>query len=276
MTTFRKSVPRPTGVGAGAPNPKKGEVNVIYADDVLAFPGRDANGVKMVGNIVLKNGAKVYKLYATPTSQKANHTIEGDEDAEQFKLTFEGTHPGDSIDINEWVQNALGQGFIIIYGTSCGSNSNKVLGTPCNPMKLKGEFGDDKDGVKHTLKFEQYQGSGQIAGFYYGTLSFDTNFQVAAVTAITASAANGNVYQLPATASAAVIAFAGMTLTHGQIITLIGGGGAGASTLSAGTSGPVSVMLGGGQDWIALQNAVLNLQVFVGASTTTLIEVSRS
>lgn len=276
MTTFRKSVPKPAVVGAGAPNPKKGEVSVIYADDILSFPGRDANGVKMVGNIVLKPGAKVHKLYATPTSQKASHTIEGDEDAEQFKLKFEGTHPGDSLEVNEWVQNALGQGFIIIYGTSCGSETRKCLGTPCNPMKLKGEFMDDKDGVKHALNFEQYQGDRLLAGYYEGSLNFAENFQVALVTAIAANAANGFAYQLPSTEAEAVIAFADMELTHGQVLSLIGGGGAAPSVLSAGVSGPVTVVLSEGQDWTALKDAVINLQVFEAGAVTYLMEVSRS
>jgi hypothetical protein len=275
MTTFRKSVPKPSLVGAGAPNPKKGDVTLIYTDDILLFPERDANGVKMVGNIVLKPGAKMYKLYQTPTSQKASHTIEGDEDAEQFKQKFEGTHPGDELEVNEFVQNALGVGFIIIYGKSCGSNSNKVLGTPCNPMKLKGEFSDDKDGVKHTFTFEQYQGGRQIAGFYSGAINFGTNFMIADPEAAVINETNGNIYQVPATTEATAIAIATMTLAHGQIISLIGSGGSVPATLASGASTAVTIMLRDGPTWTALENAVINLQVFDAGATTYLVEVSR-
>lgn len=273
---FRKSVPKPTNVGAGAPNPKKGDVTIVFADDILSYPERDANGVKMLGNIVLKAGAKMHKLYETPTSQKASHTIEGDEDAEQFKLKFEGMHPGDSLEINEFVQNVLGQGLIIIYGTSCGSNSKKVLGTPCNPMKLKGEFTDDKDGVKHTLNFEQYQGDSNLAGFYTGTLSFAEPFAVALATAIALTPENGGIYQLPATAAEADATITSLTLSHGQVVSLVGSGGAGPVVLESGASTAANVLLKDGTTWIALKDAVINLQVFLAGGTKYLIEVSRN
>lgn len=275
MTNFRKSVPKPTVVGAGAPNPKKGLVSVIFASDVLSFPGRDANGVKMVGNIILKPGTKVHTLYETPTSQKASHSIEGDEDAEQFKSKFEGTHPGDSIEINEFVQNALGEGIIVLYGTACGIGPKKVLGDPCNPLKLKGEFTDDKDGVKHTLNFEQLQGDSKIPGFYYGTLSYDGNFTVADAAAMIINPVNGNVYQLPATPVEVKVGIATMTLPHGEVVSFIGSGGAGPTVLEGGALTGVTVLLKNDTDWIALKDAVINLQVMDAGTIIYLIEVSR-
>jgi len=275
MTTFRKGVPKPTLVGAGAPNPKKGAVNIIYADDVDYFPPRDENGILMVGNIVLKANAKVYTVYHTPTTQKGSHTTEGDEDAEQIKQKFEGSVPGDELEVNEFEQNALGQGFIILYGTSCGSNSNKCLGTPCNPMKLKGEFTDDKDGVKRMFTFEQLQGGRQLAGIYTGSLSFASNFNVPLVTTVVVSPDNGNVYQLPSTAVEASVTFTGMTQTHGQIISLVGGGGVGPSVLHPSAAAPATVLLANGADWVALAGAIINLRVFIAGGTKYLIEISR-
>ena len=276
MNNFRKSVPKPTIVGAGAPNPKKGLVNVIYADDVLYFPPRDENGVRMVGSIVLKANAKVYTVYHTPTTQKGSHTTEGDEDAEQIKQKFEGSVPGDELAVNEFEQNALGQGFIILYGTSCGSSSNKCLGTPCNPLKLKGEFTDDKDGVKRMFTFEQLQGGRQVAGFYEGQLNFEANYNAGSLADLGLTPEYGNVYQLPATAVSDTIDITSMTLEHGQVISLIGGGGAQVSVLEAGELATVTVLLVNNSTWVALTGAIINLKVFTAGGITYLIEVSRS
>lgn len=276
MTYLRKSVPRADGVSPGSANPKSPDVTLVYTDDILSFPERDPDGlVRLIGNIVLKPGAKMIKLYETPTSQKASHTIEGEEDMEGFQKKFEGSHPGDGLAINEFVQNTIGRGVIIIYGLSCGSNAKKVLGTPCNPMKLKGEFSDSKDGVKHTLNFEQYQSDGYVAGFYEGTLQFGSNFNVAVVTQIDLTPDNGQVYQLPATAVLANIDIDTVTLDHGKIVTLIGGGGAGASELTSGAKTGATVILKDDTDWVALAGAVINFKVVSAGATKYLVEESR-
>ena len=64
MTNFRKSVARPAP-GAGAPKGKNANATVVYVDDILTFPQPDANGVLLVGNIVLKDGAKMERIYLT-------------------------------------------------------------------------------------------------------------------------------------------------------------------------------------------------------------------
>lgn len=196
MTTFRKSVPAPTQVGAGAPTPKKGLVTIMHSADVLTFPVRDANGVVMLGNIVLKAGAKMLQLYLTSSTQKGSHEIEGDEDQEGFVKKFEGQHPGDSLEVNEFVQNSLGEGYIVIYGIGCGNSQGKVLGDPCNPMKLKGSYTDDKDGRKHILMFEQTYKDRYLAGFYNGEITLASNY-VSVTSGLALLAANGVVQQLP-------------------------------------------------------------------------------
>jgi len=274
MTVIRKSVPRPTGVGVGTPSPK-GEVTVIFAADVLTFPSRDANGVKMLGNVVLLTGAQMYKIYASPKSQKASFETNGDEDNEGFVVKFEGSHPGDSLDYNEFVQNTLGQGVILIYGKGCGDNQGKVLGSPCNPMKLKASFIDDKDNKKHTLAFEQSYQDRYVPGFYDGVVSYAANY-VSVDTSLDMLKTNGFVYQLPALAITAVITATSIDLNHGDVVSLIGGGGVAPATLASAVAGVVTVILANGTTWTGLTDAVINLQVFKAGATTYLIEQSRS
>ena len=275
MTNFRKSVPAPTIVGAGAPTPKNGLVTIMYSDDVLTFPLRDTNGVVMLGNIVLKANAKMYQLYLTPSTQKGSHEIEGDEDMEGFIKKFEGQHPGDSLEVNEFVQNGLGEGFIVLYGVGCGDSQGKVLGDPCNPMKLKGSYTDDKDGRKHILQFEQTYKDRYLAGFYDGEITLASNYEAATVD-LDVIIANGVVYQLPALAVTDAITAASIDFEHNTIVSLIGGGGTAPATLDSGIQGVVTVILANDTTWTALEDAVINLLVFKAGATTYLIEQSRS
>ena len=275
MSVYRKSVPKPAKAGAGAPSPKNGKITVIYADDILSFPERDAGGVKLVGNIVLKAGAIMHSLYMTPTSQKLNDEISGDEDMEAFTKKAEGIHPGKEIDIREFRANALGVGFVVIFGAGCGSNSGDVVGDPCNPVKLKGSYSSDNEGVKNTMLFEAVLPSSEPIGLYEGEITVASNF-VAADTALALTIANGPVQQLPSLATTAAITAASIDLAHGTMVSLIGGGGADPATLTSGTQGSVDVILKDGTVWTALQDAIINLKVIDGGATMYLVEQSRA
>lgn len=274
MTGFRKSVPKPTTVGAGAPTAKKAEVTVIYASDILSFPERDQNGVRLIGNIVLKPDAKMHTVYASPTSQKATFEIEGDEDQEGIKKVFEGMYPGDEIEAAEFVQNGLGEGFVIIYGAGCGKNKGKVLGSPCNTMRLRGGFEDSKDGTKYNLKFEQLIRDKYVPGVYQGTYQFAEN-HVSADASLDLTKANGSVYQLPSLEATASITASSIDLDHDAIVSLIGGGGSDPATLSSGVQGDVTVLLKDDTQWLGLKDSIINLAVFKAGATTYLREVSR-
>ncbi len=274
MTYLRKSVPKPQA-GSGAPTLKNGLLTVVYADDVLSEPTRDGNGVKMLGNLVMKSGAKMYQLYATPSTQKMNITIEGDEDLEGFINKIEAIHPGTRLEISEFVQNSIGEGFMIISGGGCGNISNRIFGSVCNPMKFVGEMADDNDGAKTNLVFEQKVRDGKIPGFYYGELTFAENATAPDET-LDLLKATGAVYQLPSTATTAAITVDSIDLDAGTIVSLIGGGGDDPLTLSTGVTGQVTTLLKDGTQWVALEKAVINLEVFSDGTTTYLKEVSRA
>ena len=275
MTTFRRSVPRPAA-GSGAPKGKNANVSLIHVDDILGFPGTDMNGVKLVGNIVLKDGATVVRVYMTDVNQKASHAYEGDPDAGGYKKKFEATHPGDELEINEFIQNNNEEAFIIVYDTECGSNLKKVIGLPCNPVYLKGEFLDDNAGVKHTLMFEQRRHDRHVAKFYEGELSFAAN-NVSPDTSLVLATASGFVYQLPEVDTADTdVTITSSNIEHKKVVSFIGGGGAEPATLAGGVSGPVTVLLDNGTEWVALKDAVIHFEVYDAGSVVYLKELSRS
>lgn len=275
MSNFRKSVPAPTIVGAGAPTPKKGLVNVIYIDDILTYPFRDSGNVRMLGNLILKAAAVVHTLYLTPSSQKASFEIEGDEDNEGFMKKFEAQHPGNSIEYNEFLQNGLGKGFVVVYGAGCGDSQGYIYGSPCNPMKIKGSFEDSKDGTKHIVIFEQSQKDRYVPGFYDGELGYASNYEAPAA-AVDFLIANGPIIQLPSLDVTAAITAASIDQAHDTIISLIGGGGADPATLSSGAQGEVTVILKDDTTWVALENATISLKTYKAGAVTYLIEVSRA
>ena len=274
MTYIRKNVVKPLGKSPGAAAPKEPNVTIVAVDDILTWPLRDDKGVNMLGSFVMKDNAKMISVYMTPSKIKATFESDGDEDSVSIMQKFEAESPGNELELSEFVQNWIGVNSIIIYG-SCVDSYRKVMGTKCAPMQLKPSLQDDNDARKHMLVFEQFAKSGFVPGHYTGTLSFAAPFAVASVGAVTVNDANGRTYQLPATAVTAPIVFAAIALNHGDEISLIGGGGAGAATLVTGVADK-SALLINGTTWTALDGAVINLKVFRNGAITLLQEVSRA
>ena len=210
----------------------------------------------------------------TPSKSKASYEPQGEEDAESYKHKFEGEHPGNELEIAEFVQNWTGVPAIVIYG-SCVDSYRKVIGTKCAPVRLKATLQDDNDARKNMLVFEQYANTGYVPGHYTGDVVFAEPFEVASVAGFAVSPANGNQYRFPVDDSGTPVAMSSMTLTDGTNITFIGRGGSDPSTLSGGTNGGVTVLLRDGAQWVALENAVIHFKVYDAGATTYLIEQSR-
>lgn len=282
MNNFRKSVPKPAP-GAGTPKGKNANVTVIHKDDITFFPPTDENGVLLVGNIALRSGAKMHRVYMTDDNQKITHEYEGDADMGGYKKKFEATHPGDEIEINEYIQNNNEEPFILIYDLDCNTKKRKVVGLPCNPMYLKGTFEDSKDGVKHTLMFEQRRHDRHVSKFYEGELSFAENNLIADAAFVNLNSASF-INQLPAVNTADTsVGIVGLSADNNKVFTLIGGGGTNPATLVAedlgviaGEGWNVTVLLNNGTEWVALKDAVINLRVYDAGAKVYLQEISRS
>lgn len=267
------NVAKPAGKSAGSAAPKEPNVHIIAVKDIQTWPQRDDKGVLVSGNIILKPGAKAISVYMTSSKTKAPYESDGDEDAISVKHKFEGEHPGNELEINEFIQNWLGEPCVVIHG-SCQDTFRKIAGTKCAPMQLKPSSQDDNDGRKHMLVFEQFAKTGSLPAHYTGAIPVLDPFTVVSATDLALSPANGYVYQLPGLAVTASIAIATSTLAHGDVVTLIGGGGADPATLASGVTDK-SALLVSGSTWTALAGAIINLKVFKSGAITLFEEQSR-
>jgi hypothetical protein len=162
----------------------------------------------------------------------------------------------------------------VIHG-SCSDAYRKIAGTKCAPLTLKPSGQDDNDGRKHMLMFEQFAKTGSLPAHYTGVIPTGDPFAVVSTIAVALSPANGYVYQLPSLAVTASIAVATTTLAHGDIVTLIGGGGVAPATLATGVADKSAVLVSG-STWTGLAGATINLKVFIAGGVTLFIEQSRT
>lgn len=269
---IKQSVKKPSAPSPGASAPKDPNLTIVDVEDILQWPVRDGKGVKMQGNYVLAGGASMIQLYTTPSKTKPTWESEGDEDAISIKQKIEVEHPGDELEINEFIQNWMGKNVIVIYG-SCIDPYRRVLGSRCAPLQLKPSSQDDNDGRKKMITFEQFAATNQVPGFYEGSLSFEEPKATGASVAVTEA---GN-YKVASSDTTTAIEIASVTAEHGSTIALIGSGGTEPSVLSpTANTDPIQVLLKNGANWTALTDAVINLEVFKAGATTYLIEVSRA
>ncbi|MBX9886676.1 MAG: hypothetical protein K2Y30_01925 [Flavobacteriaceae bacterium] len=259
--------------GSGAAAPKDPNVIIIATKDIVSWPSRDPKKVKMLGNFTFTANPKIAIVYMTASKTKAPYESEGEEDSQTIKQSFEGEHPGDKLEINEFVAEWLNEPCIIIHG-SCQDDFRKVVGTKCAPIRLKPSGQNDNDARKHMMKFEQYAKSEWLPGHFTGAVPTSDPFVVSLATAVTVNEANGNLYQLPELAVTAAINFAAIDLNHGSIVTLIGGGGAQPATLTSGVTDKKAILIAA-TTWVGLKGAVIHLEVFRNGGLTFLIEKSR-
>lgn len=264
---------KPTGISPGSASPKS-ETIIVDVEDIQVFPPSDENGVKLVGQFVLKTGASMIKMYGTKSKTDAPYESDGDEDSISINQKFMLQHPGNNLEVKEFVQNWLGRNVIVLH-KSCADGFYEVMGTPCAPLQVKPAKVDNNDGRYHTLNFESFAKTSLVPKHYEGAAVFAEPFAVADVTAVAATPANGQHYRLASLDVTAAIGFDAPTLPHGTLITLIGDGGAAPATLSNGIAGDATVALVSGTQWVALRDAVINLEVFNDGTTYFLIEKSR-
>jgi hypothetical protein len=272
MTWIPQNVVK-SGPGAGAAAANKPNVTLGRFEDVLVWPARDSKGVRTVGNIVMKSGAKMFTVYCTPSKQVKSYTTEGDEDMETIKQKFEGSTPGDVLELSEFIQNNIGVDYFIL-ANNCIDGYKRLYGTPCSPMKLKAEQTDDSSGRMIKMTFEQSVGSKYVPGFYDGTESFGAPYETDLTIDVTP--ANGLMYKLPADAAGGTIALASATQPAGTLFTIIGGGGADPSTLANGATTAGTVMLADGTTWTALEDATITFEIFDDGTDTFFIDRARS
>ena len=153
---------KPAAAGAGAPKFNNDKlVWLIPADEFVenGFPATDDKGVRLLGNFILNPGAFAIPMYATASSKDYSAEAQGEDDAENFKLSFKANHPGDEIEATEFAVNYLGQGFVVVFDKCKANGTRKVLGSDCHPLKLKPGFKGNKDKTGFEFSAQTHTGA---------------------------------------------------------------------------------------------------------------------
>ncbi|MFD2962783.1 MULTISPECIES: hypothetical protein [Olivibacter] len=158
------------GVNPGTARPKNPNLIILFANDIETIPERDANGVLISGDIVLKAGAQAVELYLTPSTISRAPTTEGDPDESGYIDAVSGSHPGNELEYDELEQQLMGEDLILITRECGDAKGTRLHGTKCNPMKLQVEGQDNNEAVKSMLTFTQVQRSRFKAAHYRGAI----------------------------------------------------------------------------------------------------------
>lgn len=162
---------------AGRPVSFKNRVVLIDVDedlDVALFPARDAGGVKIVGDVVLKAGKKAIEMYVTPKTLKAYNTGEGDPDKKGYIQNLEFEHPGDELEYNEFAENCINKNFIAIVMRWDGT-AKRLVGTPGCPLQFSDEGKNDSEAITNTVKFSSLIRGPRIAHYEGAIPALDTD-----------------------------------------------------------------------------------------------------
>lgn len=169
MTYVNASVPKKSNA-PGAPKPKNPTVLLVNVKHVTEDPERDAKGVLVTEDLALTGGANAIGIYATPSTISRAKTIEGDPDQEGIIDTITFVHPGNALELDEFIQNNLGEAFLIITRECGDSLGTRLHGSICNPLRFTLEGQDNNEGVINTFTFTQEQRSRFVAAHYRGAI----------------------------------------------------------------------------------------------------------
>ena len=153
MPYIKKSIGRVTG-GAGNPSPKHPMILIFEFEDVEQFPTREVGVTVYSEGFALKKGAKLQPVYATPSSIEVLQEAEGDTDARGYKKGVKFDHPGNSSEIEDFIEYNSNRNLGAIV-RSCNGKQVRIFGDPCNPLSLKAETSDTKDATKTTITLQQ-------------------------------------------------------------------------------------------------------------------------
>ena len=274
---------KPATAGAGAPKFNNDKlVWLIPAALVDVFPDTDDKGVRLQGNIVLQNNAFAIPMYATGSTKDYAADVQGEEDAENFKLTFKANHPGDEVQATEFAVNYLGEGFIIVFDKCKSNGTRKLLGSDCHPLKLKPGFKGNKDKTGFEFSFEQSTGSRSMHFEYAGSVITEESLAPSqASTALEFLEENVNLVKINVGTASSVAAITTVEKNTGDIVTLLGqdSDATKSATLSSSdiaTATGVVVLLKDGVAWKSLADSTISFMVFKTNTHTFLQETYRT
>lgn len=165
------SIPK-NGDGAGCPTPRKSRIILVDVDDVASEPTREVGNVVVQGNLTLNTGAKAVSIYGTSSTIELTEEFGGDPDAEGIRngLIFE--HPGNSVEIKNFLEVWKNKGVIAIVTECDGTESGRpqIIGRVCNPLRLSVETTNNNEATKRRFTWSQQINDKFLAGEYAGRL----------------------------------------------------------------------------------------------------------
>lgn len=189
------SIPK-NGDGAGCPTPRKSKIILVDVEDVASEPTREVGDVTVQGNLTLNENATAVGIYATASTVDITEEFGGDPDAEGVKNGLAFEHPGNSVDIKNFLEVYKNKGVIALVtecdGTSAGRT--QIIGRVCNPLRLTVETTMNNEATKRKLTWTQAQNDKFLAGEYSGDLP--------TLAAEPSAAASTSASQTPATGGA--------------------------------------------------------------------------
>ncbi len=171
MAYKKVSIPK-NNDGAGTPVIKDPTIYIVDVADIDAEPTRELGNTVTTGDLTLKAEAKAIAIYATPSTIEYTEEPAGEVDGKGIMqgVTFE--HPGDSVEIKNFLEAFMNRGVVIIQkecdGT--GKGRQRLFGSKCNPLYMTIETMQNKDGHKRKFIWKQIQVSKFVAGEYGGAL----------------------------------------------------------------------------------------------------------
>lgn len=153
--------------GSGGPAIKSRYAFLIYLDDIAYLPPTNDKGVRMEGDILLKENCTMMPLYLTSSSQEFSYDTLGDDDEKSYKVKFSGNHPGTELEALEFAKNMIEQPFLVLIPACIPADPWKLLGEITNPLIFTSSHKATKDSSRFTFNFEQRIGSEYIY-FSYG------------------------------------------------------------------------------------------------------------
>lgn len=162
------------GSNPGRPTGKNYNLIIFRWDDVITLPERDAGGIKIAGDLVLKAGAYAIQIYVTPSSIKISQTNEGDPDAKGYIQSLECAHPGDNQTLEEFLENNVNENLGAIVREKSSVLFCKLLGTDVEPLQFNVESMDDNENKKSTITLKSILRGPRIAHYYGAIPTLDT------------------------------------------------------------------------------------------------------
>lgn len=158
---------------AGKPNMPglTGFILIIAQRDILTFPTLDDDKTETTGNLVLKTGALMEKVYCTLGTGMANSTAQGERDGRSFKNSVGWNSPGNDPD-NLSVANRLLNGPYVVLAKDTDRRWKIIgdldFGAYSETIEVTtAKAGTEKRGVEYLISSE----SPYAAPFYKGTFT---------------------------------------------------------------------------------------------------------